>query len=93
MAVAAQEMTRTRRARKLNLVDLRIEAGFERQEDFAKYANLVRSTIYLAENSSVKGLNISRKTASKIVHALKRRGVTESNGLLVTVENIDWNIR
>lgn len=95
MAIATQEMTRTMGARKLNLVDLRIEAGFERQEDLANAAGLVRSTIWLAENSSDpdKDIRINRKTAAKIVKALKSGGLIESNGILVTVDNIDWKIR
>jgi biotin operon repressor len=67
---------------KRNLIDLRVDAGFESQAALARAAGLAESTVWQAEN----GRRISRTSARKIVNALRSRGIA------VEVQDIDWNV-
>lgn len=67
---------------KRNLVDVRIDAGFNSQEELASIAGVVRSTVWMAEN----GRPIAYRSARKIVNALKTKGVE------IEVDDLDWKI-
>lgn len=65
---------------KRELLDVRLSAGFETQVELAQAASVDKSTVWLAEN----GRLISRKSATKIIHALRSKGAD------VKVEDLTW---
>lgn len=67
---------------KRNLVDIRIDAGFDSQEELASVAGVVRSTVWMAEN----GRPIAYRSARKIINALKTKGVD------LEVDDLNWNV-
>jgi DNA-binding XRE family transcriptional regulator len=67
---------------KQRLADLRIDARFDTQQELAEAARVSKATIWLAENDRP----ISRKTARKIVNALRDRDLN------VTIDDIEWLI-
>lgn len=66
-----------------NLRDVRIDAGFFRQEDLAQAAGIDQTLVSQAES----GREITRVTATKILFALRARGIQ------VSIHDIDWVVK
>lgn len=65
---------------KRELLDVRLSAGFESQQELARVAGVDKSTIWLAENGRI----IGRKSAMKIILALRSKGTD------VNIEDLSW---
>lgn len=66
---------------KPTLAEIRTELGIESQEELGNLAGLAKSTIWYAENRSIK-----EHSARKILKALKKRGLS------LTMDDIDWTV-
>lgn len=71
--------------RKRNLTSLRVEAGFDTQQQLADAAKVNKLVVWNAENGKV----LSRTSATKIILALKRAGIDID---IQDIDTIEWNI-